>query len=147
MADMKKEFELEGMPRQNVYQVPDGYFDRLPMHIMERTAAKQAPESVLQPHLWKMMRPLFAPLVLLLVFAGVYFFNVASEPQPPVANFASLHEAEIMDYLDDHAKLETADFAELTSFAGPELAAEFLNVSSIAAEEELEYYRLDDLTY
>ncbi|MBF9252644.1 hypothetical protein I2I11_05015 [Pontibacter sp. 172403-2] len=142
---MRKDFKLSDVPKRNMYQVPENYFERLPTRIMARTAAAEAPQPAWQQSLWRPLRLALAPLVLLLVFAGVYYFNISRSPEPATTDFAALAEAEIVDYLTSNdAQLETADFADLTSLSGQELTADFLNVSQRAAEEELEYHPIED---
>lgn len=145
MTEMKKDFKLSDIPKRNPYQVPENYFDRLPTRIMARTAAAEAPQPAWQQSLWRPLRLALAPLVLLLVFVSVYYLNISESPAPTVADFASLAEVEIVDYLTSNdTQLETADFAELNSLPSQELTADFLNVSQKAAEEELEYHPIDD---
>ncbi|GAB3830808.1 hypothetical protein [Pontibacter rugosus] len=137
--------KLNDIPKRQPYQVPEGYFDRLPMRIMEHTAAPEAvAPAPWHEQLWRPVRLAVAPLLLLLVFVGVYFFNV-QQPQAP-ASIASLSNAEIIHYLDSYTHVDAADF-EQYGIADRELAVEFLNVSSKTAEEELEYYQLNNLDY
>ncbi|WP_246000525.1 hypothetical protein [Pontibacter diazotrophicus] len=140
--------KLNDIPKRNVHQVPEGYFDRLPMQIMERTARReQVTATAWYASLWRPVRHAMAPLILLLMFVGIYFFNIQqNQQQEMVTTVASLSDEEIMVYLDTYAQVETADFEE-HSLADQDLAVEFLNVSSTTAEEELEYYKINDLDY
>ncbi|WP_439879839.1 hypothetical protein ACSX1A_11735 [Pontibacter sp. MBLB2868] len=144
---MKKDFKLEDLPKHNVYQVPENYFDRLPTRVMERTAAAGKPEQAWLPSLWRPLRLAIAPLVLLLVFVGVYFFNIAPTTQEPQYALGPLAEQDIVDYLNNNEDLEVADFAEFSSLSDQELTADFLNISPTSAEKELEYYNIKDLEY
>jgi len=148
MTKMNKDFKLSDLPKRNMYQVPEAYFNRLPTRIMARTAAAETLQPAWQQSLWRPLRLTLAPLVLLLVFVGVFYLNISDRPTPAPADFASLAEVEIMDYLTSNdTQLETADFAELNSLADQELTADFLNVSQKAAEDELVYYRINDEDY
>ncbi|MFD2515041.1 hypothetical protein ACFSRY_14295 [Pontibacter locisalis] len=142
---MKKEFKLEDLPKHNIYQVPDDYFDRLPTRVMERTAAANKPAHAWLPGVWRPLRLAVAPLILLLVFVGVYFFSTEKIKQPQSYALGSLAEQEIVDYLHNREDLETSDFTELSTLSDQEFTADFLNVSSTAAEEELEYYHLRNI--
>ncbi|GAB3532681.1 hypothetical protein GCM10027443_16840 [Pontibacter brevis] len=143
---MKKDMKISDIPKRNVHQVPDGYFDRLPMQVMERTAAReQVTAAGWFAPFWQAARYAVAPLILLFLLFGVYFLNVQPEQQSTV-NVASLSDEEIMVYLDTYAQVDAIDFEE-HSIADQELAVEFLNVSSTTAEEELEYYKLHDIDY
>ncbi|MDX5422283.1 MAG: hypothetical protein LPK07_14550 [Hymenobacteraceae bacterium] len=148
MTKMNKDFKLSDIPKHNVYQVPEGYFDRLPARVMERTAAAEKQQVPWRPGLWRPVRLALAPLLmLLLVFVGVYLTNQPAQPEDQVLNLARVSETEIMDYLSSYAILESSDFAELNNLREQELPAELLNVTPTAAEEELEYYHLNDIDY
>lgn len=146
---MKKDIKLSDIPKHNVHQVPEGYFDRLPMRIMERTAAReQITAAAWYAQLWRPVRYAVAPLILLLLFVGIYFFNLQQEQQQrqQAVTIASLSNDEIINYLDIYAQVDASDFEEY-SVADQELAVDFFNVSSNTAEEELEYYQLHNLDY
>lgn len=146
MNNKYKNISLNDLPKHNVYQVPEDYFDRLPMRIMERTA--EAPQHQWLPvQVWGSLRVAIAPLVLLLLFIGVFYFSLKSQPEQQALNLAAVPDTEIVDYLTANTTVESADLAELNTLQKQELAAEFLNVSSAAAEEELEYYHLRDTDY
>lgn len=143
---MKDNFKLSDIPKHNIYQVPENYFDRLPMRVMERTTA--APTRSRQTGvLWKPARMILAPLVLLLVFMGVFYLNMPSGNGIENMNLAMLQDHEIMEYLSTYAVLETNDFANLNAIEEQEIMADFLNVSPTTAEEELEYYNIKDIDY
>ncbi|MDX5438131.1 MAG: hypothetical protein LPK03_13095 [Pontibacter sp.] len=143
---MKEDFKLSDIPKRQPYQVPDGYFERLPMQMMEHVAADEQ-KPAWQQLWWRPLRLAVAPLVLLLMFVGVYFLNTPEQPEAQLVNLASVSDTDIVDYLSTYATLETTDFAELNTLQEQELPAEFLNVSATEAEAELEYYRLDNIDY
>lgn len=147
MTKMKKDIKLNDIPRHNVYQVPEKYFDRLPMQIMERTAGAGYTPAPWYAAAWKPLRLALAPLVLLLVVGVIYFANLKDQTEQQVINLATVTDTDIVDYLSTYAVLESADLAEFTSLSDREMTAEFLNVSPKAAEEELEYYQLDTIEY
>jgi len=143
---MKDNFKLSDIPKHNIYQVPENYFDQLPMRVMERTAA--APEHTWQSNtVWQSLRIMAAPLVLLLVFVGVFYLNKPVDSNTASLDLASLDNQEIVNYLSTYATLESADFAELNSIQEQELTADVLNVSAKNAEEELEYYDFNQIDY
>jgi hypothetical protein len=144
---MKKDLKLDDIPKRNIYEVPEKYFDRLPSQIMERTAARGYTPAPWYNALWKPVRLALVPLVLLLVVGIVYVANLQNQSSQPVIHLATVPDADIVDYLSTYAVLESSDFAELTSVSGQELTSEFLNVSPKAAEAELEYYELDPIEY
>lgn len=146
MNNKHKNITLNDLPKHNVYQVPEDYFDRLPMRIMERTVTEPQ-HQWLPAQLWQQLQVVMAPLVLLLMFVGVFYFSMETQPAQQVINLAAVNDTEIVDYLTTNSNLESADLAELNTFQQQELTSEFLNVSSKAAEEELEYYHLRDTDY
>ncbi|OKL39949.1 hypothetical protein [Pontibacter flavimaris] len=145
---MKKEVKLSDIPRRNPYQVPEGYFDRLPMRVMERTAAREQEQVAWLPNLWRPLRLAMAPLLLLLlVFVGVFYYSMTAGQEKQLMNLARVSDTEIVDYLSAYTTIETTDFAELNTLREQELPADVLNVSATAAEEELEYYNLNNIDY
>ena len=147
MRNMKKDFKLSDIPRHNVYRVPEGYFDRLPMRVMERTAAQEHMASApWLARLWQPVRLAVAPLLLLFLFVGAFLFSMQQVPQQETLTVATLSDEEIVNYLSTYAQTETADLEEFLA-ADQSLASDFLNVSAMTAEEELQYYPLDDLDY
>ncbi|WP_242917095.1 hypothetical protein [Pontibacter liquoris] len=146
MENKGKHIKLHDIPKRHLHQVPEHYFEQLPTRIMARTAAAGVPQAAWwQQGLWRPLRVAVAPLLLLLVFACVYFLNMPARSAAPPIRFAALAEVEIVDYLTDtNTPLETADLAELTSLSDQDLTADFLNVSSKAAAEELEYHPIED---
>ena len=147
MRNMKKDFKLSDIPRHNVHRVPEEYFDRLPMRIMERTAVQEhmaaTPWLAL---LWRPLRYAVAPLLLLFLFVGAFLFSMQQVPQQETLTVATLSDEEIVNYLSTYAQMETADLEEYLA-ADQSLASDFLNVSAMTAEEELQYYPFDDLDY
>lgn len=147
MRNMKKDFRLSDIPKHNVHRVPDGYFDRLPMQIMERTAQRgHIAAAPWQATLWRPLRYAVAPLLLLLLFVGTFLFSMQRAPQQQTLTVATLSDEEIMNYLSTYAQMETADLEEYLA-TDQSLPSDFLNVSALTAEEELQYYQLDDLDY
>ncbi|SIT93463.1 hypothetical protein SAMN05444128_2991 [Pontibacter indicus] len=145
--NMKNDFKLSDLPKHNIYEVPDKYFDRLPAQIMERTAGAGYSPAPWYAPAWKPLRLALAPLVLLLVAGIVYFSQMRQEQEKSAVILATVGDEAIVNYLSTFAVLESSDFAELPSLSSPDMTAEFLNVSPKAAEEELEYYQLEMTDY
>ncbi|TXK49659.1 hypothetical protein FVR03_06085 [Pontibacter qinzhouensis] len=140
---------LNDLPKKNIYKVPDGYFDQLPMQIMARTAGKEARTADTAYPLLRLLRLAMAPLVLLLLFAGVFYMNV--QPPEQKANFAlhasDLGNTDILAYLNaSYVNLEPTDFEDL-HLVQQDITSDFINISPEMAEQELEYYQLSNLNY
>jgi hypothetical protein len=144
---MKEDFKLSDIPKRNIYEVPEKYFDRLPAQIMERTAGAGYSAAPWYAAALKPMRLALAPLLLLLVVGVVYFTQLNSQSEDHTLNLASMADEDIMNYLSTYAVLESGDFAEFTSISEREMTADFLNVSPATAEAELEYYQLNTIDY
>ena len=142
MNKMKEEFKLEHLPKHNIYQVPESYFDRLPTRVMERTAGASQTATGWQHRLLGSVRLAAAPLVLLLVFVGAFLFTLQQQKQDNNYAVQPLAEHDILDYLHYNEDLETADLAELSYLTKQEFTEDFLNISPTVAEEELEYYHI-----
>ena len=77
--DLKKPLKLEDLPRENMFKVPDGYFDELPGIIQSRVSKKQAASHWWQIYFtpangWKVALAT-AIVVLVLVFGGIFDRN------------------------------------------------------------------------
>ena len=114
---MKNEFKLSDLPKHNIYEVPDKYFDRLPTQIMERTAGAGYSPAPWYAAIWK---PLRLALVRLCIAVGsrrgILYPTARAATRPAVALSAVDHD-DIMDYLSTYAVLESSDFAEYTSLS------------------------------
>ena len=145
MTEMKQHIKLEDIPKRTMYQVPEGYFDRLPMRVMDRIAGPEQAPTPWHAALWRPLRMAVAPLMLLLVLGVVYVLNMQSESEKHMASLAAVGDTEIVDYLSTYAVLESTDLAEMNSLSRHVAPADFLNVSPKAAERELEYAELDNI--
>ena len=140
---MKK---LEDIPKKNVFEVPDGYFDRLPGIIQTRiSVSRPSPVGILS---WsKALR--YALPVILLMGAGIFWYqnnpgsnsskvNVQSE-------LAAIQSDQLVAYLDDH-ELTTEDLVETVTWSSDDLNSlenavySTLNVTHHQLEEILNEY-------
>ncbi|MFN7406336.1 MAG: hypothetical protein ACK5SL_07360 [Cyclobacteriaceae bacterium] len=112
---MKK---LDDIPKKNVFDVPDGYFEKLPGVIQSRVAK---PERLANWNPWLITR--VAVPVLLLVGAGIFWF---SQPQ------------RITGYADIEYELGQIDQEQLSLFLDDnELLNEELMEAVIWSEDDL----------
>ena len=113
---MKK---LDEIPKKNVFEVPDGYFDRLPMKILARLETPAQTPSI---SIWNLVFRYALPSVIA-VFALVYFLRPKSyEPEDLLAGIASEH---LIAYLHD-SDINESDLLEAANF--DEADADSLNV-------------------
>lgn len=139
---MKRKFKLEDLKRENVYNVPEHYFDKLPNRIMQRVTT--SPE-VSETKSW-----LPAPLRLALagtgfatVFATVFMLNY-QETVPNPDLLASVPQTEIVNYLSTSEELEHSDL-QLLNVAEKDLTAEFITANQTEIKQELEEEPIEDL--
>lgn len=105
---------LEDIPKKNMYQVPDGYFDQLPGRIQSRITSQPAET-----------RPLFTYVVryalpVLLIGAVAFWYYETSQPGAPQTAeeiLASIDTESLITYLQesDVSTEELVEIIELTS--------------------------------
>ncbi len=100
---MKK---LEDIPKKNIFEVPEGYFEKLPGIIQARVAK---PEPV---RLW--VTSLKYALPVLAVLAGVFWFTGQSE-ETFDEQLAGIQTEQLIAYLND-ADLQMDDLSETVSW-------------------------------
>ena len=111
--------KLDEIPKKNVFEVPDGYFDRLPMKILARLETPAQTPSI---SIWNLIFRYALPSVIA-VFALVYFLRPKSyEPEDLLAGIASEH---LIAYLHD-SDINESDLLEAANF--DEADADSLNV-------------------
>ncbi|MFN3840136.1 MAG: hypothetical protein ACK4RF_05470 [Cyclobacteriaceae bacterium] len=88
---------LENIPKKGIYQVPDGYFDRLPGIIQARIAETE-PRQIEQPYLRFAFR--YALPVILLVTIGIFIIRPKAT-QGAEEMLASVNTTDLVSYLQD----------------------------------------------
>jgi hypothetical protein len=103
---MKK---LEDIPKNNIFEVPEGYFDKLPGVIQSRIALDKPTEE----------RPFFAlalryaiPVVVLAVVGIFIFQNYQSGPSDSESLLATVSNEELVSYLMDGDDASTEELLE-----------------------------------
>jgi hypothetical protein len=138
--------KLDDLPKKNIYQVPERYFDQLPGIVMARVRKKESANNpVALFSFWRQpfLRGALAGLALILSFIFIFTFN--SNPlQPSSASkglLSNVTENEVLDFLMTSNQLETQDLAGLP-LADQDLSHEFIQVSQ---EELLQAVENEDL--
>ncbi|HOX83864.1 MAG TPA: hypothetical protein PLJ60_09490 [Chryseolinea sp.] len=90
---MKK---LEDIPKKEVFNVPNGYFDKLPGIIQSRVVA---PETVNKPT-WGFALRYALPVVVLLV-AGILWFNRSNKVLDADQMLSAIETEDLIAYLDN----------------------------------------------
>ena len=142
---MKPKFNLEELKRENVYSVPEDYFDKLPNRIMQRVTASPEKAGALNwiPAPWRMA---LAGSGFAAVFATVFMLNF-NEQQPDFSGqLAQINDTEIVNYLLASEQLERTDLALLNS-SEQDFTHEFLTADETAINEVLADEETIDETY
>jgi hypothetical protein len=109
---MKK---LEDISKKNIFEVPEGYFDRLPGVIQSRIVTK--PKESFQ---WTMALKYAIPVILLAVVGIFWFNNTPVNPYAMEDQLATVQEDQLSLYLND-ADLTTDDLAETMTWSEEDL--------------------------
>lgn len=99
---MKK---LDDIPRQDIFRVPDGYFENLPSIIQSRVAAQESRSFNLGLALK------FAVPVLLMGAVGLWWWKTPERIENPEQLIASVSSADIAEYLI-YQEITPDDFLE-----------------------------------
>jgi hypothetical protein len=113
---MKK---LDEIPKKNAFEVPDGYFDRLPGIIQSRIS-DASPSPVGAPSWVRSLR--YALPVLFLLGAGIFWYQSSSTNSLPDvrSELASIQSDQLAAYLDDH-EVSTEDLVETVRWTSDDL--------------------------
>lgn len=107
---MKK---LEDIPKKNIFEVPDGYFDRLPLKILDRVATPAAVQFSWQPALR------YALPVLLLAGFGLFWYQ-QYQPVTVEQELAQIQADQLGLFLEDES-LSTDELVETMTWTEEDL--------------------------
>jgi hypothetical protein len=100
---MKK---LEDLPKKEIFNVPEGYFDKLPGVIQSRIAAEKKPEAVGS---FPMALRFTIPMVV--IGLAVFWFSRASQTDSVETMLTNIQTADLVAYLED-TDLSTEELLE-----------------------------------
>lgn len=104
--------DLNNIEKKNPYQVPENYFQELTADIQEKVSQKTRKKQwiPLMVYKWSMV-----PAAILLVFAGVWFFNITtSNDMENSSLLAEISTEAMLNYLDED-ELSVSELISLTS--------------------------------
>lgn len=141
--------KLDELPKKNIYEVPAGYFEKLPGVMMARVQEKSyAPKPVwalLTQTYW--LRSSLAGLALVIAIFSLFLFNSPNQPaQNPDELIAAVSKTEAMDYLLNNEQLHPNDLAYLSQ-ADQDISYEFIQASEEDIWQEVEFEDLHDITF
>lgn len=111
---MKK---LEDIPKKEVFNTPDGYFDSLPTRIQSRIQEKNGGREsrrVFQTG-WKLALP-----AVVLMAMGVFWFTSGDQLNDAESVLASVETTDLVAYLDD-SELSVEELIEAADFNAEDL--------------------------
>ena len=143
---MKPKFNLEDLKRENVYNVPENYFDKLPNRIMQRVTVAQPATSESLSWFPKPLRLALAGSGFAAIFATVFWLNTNQTELSQTDMLAQVPETEIMNYLLASEQLEGSDLAMLNA-TDRDFTHEFIAANTTEIKQELEETTLDETYY
>ncbi|MFC5271608.1 hypothetical protein [Adhaeribacter terreus] len=143
---MKPKFNMEELRRENVYNVPENYFDKLPNRIMQRVTASPTETSEVLGWLSKPVRLALAGSGFAAVFATVFMLNMNQNETMQGDLLAQVPETEIVNYLLASEQMDRSDLAVLNA-ADQDFTHEFIAANTTEIRQELEEMPLDETYY
>lgn len=122
---------LENIPKKNIFDVPDGYFDKLPSKIQARIGAKN-PKVETKPY-FRYALQYALPVVLLVVVAAIFIFKPKNNSVEDM--LASVSTEQLVAYLDE---------VDMNALSTEELIESFeFDAETIEAIEQEVYFNFD----
>jgi len=101
--------KLDDIPKKNIFEVPDGYFDRLPMKIQARVETARVTHSM---PIWNLAVRYALPIVIV-GFALVYFFKPKTHQTEEL--LAEVSNEHLVAYLSE-SDINVNDLLEIANF-------------------------------
>jgi hypothetical protein len=129
---MKK---LENIPKKNIYQVPDGYFDKLPGIIQARVTSEHSKKEFVFSWISTLK---YALPALLIGVAGLFWYNQTSnQPQDADSILATIETEALVAYINT-SDISTDELLDAFSLDAEEVANIENEVYGTLYDEELE---------
>lgn len=142
--------KLDELPKKNIYEVPPGYFEKLPGIVMTRVQEKNRAQNpvwtVANQTYW--IRSALAGFALLIGLFFIFLVNTDKPAQPSQIQeklMAAVSKKEAMDYLLNTEQLHPTDLAYLSQ-ADQDISYEFIQASEEDIWKEVEFSDLQDIT-
>lgn len=105
---MKK---LDDIPKKNIFEVPDGYFDRLPLKIQAKVETATTTHSLA---VWNLALRYALPVVIVAVALVYYFKPKSYQTEELLAEISNEHLVAFLSEseINEHELLEIANFNE-----------------------------------
>ncbi|HEX7015404.1 MAG TPA: hypothetical protein VF191_07800 [Cyclobacteriaceae bacterium] len=136
---MRKMKKLEDIPRKNIFDVPEGYFDQLPARVQARVSASSRRRVS-----WSWTNSLRYALPVLVAIALVTGWWLKQAPEDPEAILASIEAEQLAAYLEENG-LVTEDLIPYEDLTADDATAIESEVYDAAFEESELELLLDEL--
>lgn len=131
----KKSFKLENFSKEEMYSVPDGYFDKLPT-IIQAKAIESTQNRMVFSNVGVLKFAI--PTLLLLIMAGYFGYKYQNNPTGLDTKIelmlAEVSTEEMVSFLDE-SELSSDDLLELVSFEGERIDDFSYELKDISDEE------------
>jgi hypothetical protein len=134
---MKK---LDDIPKKNIFEVPDRYFDELPGVIQARVTGHGAARSWSPSWAWSLR---YAVPVVVLMAVGIVWFQTDSRAIDVESQLSEIQSEQLADYLEDH-DLTTEDLIETVVWSPADLTELEQTVYSTYEASHLEIEKVLD---
>ncbi len=128
---MKK---LENIPKKNIYEVPEGYFDKLPGIIQARVTNENPKKEFV--FYWRTSLKYALPVVLIAV-AGFFWFSQQAKPTDVDSILASIETEELVAYINA-SDISTDELLDSFAFDSEEISNIEDEAYGALYEEELD---------
>jgi hypothetical protein len=105
---MKK---LEDIPKQEIFTVPEGYFDALPVVIQTRVTSPSRRREFWPSFSWKVALP-----AMMVVAAGIFWLTGPAEPVDAESILASVETSDLVAYLNESEDVSLDEVLESIEF-------------------------------
>lgn len=142
-SDPKKSFRLEEIPRKQIFQVPERYFDELPGIIQSRIAEKEySPwwRVYLTPANGWRVAIVTAVVTLILVFSGVFNREVVNVSAESLLADVSLED--LIEYVE-YSDISTDEILAEVDFSDYDM--DFLMGEDIQLIDDLDFQDLEEI--
>lgn len=128
--------KLEYIPKKQVFNVPENYFDKLPAQIQSRISTGKTDQEIKPVYRYALRYAL--PLLLVFVI-GIFFYK--NSPGPDAESIlTSVQTSDLVNYLNE-SELSTEDLLENVDFSRAELEA----IENEVYDLDLKDFNLDDI--
>jgi hypothetical protein len=140
---MKK---LDDIPKENIFEVPEGYFDRLPLRIQARIEQSSAPKTRLAFPAWRLTFRYAVPVAAVILVAMFFLMpKQVKNTEDLLAEIASehliayLHESDITESdLLEILKFDETDADSLNLHVGSQFIIKGIDIMELKSELENE---------